>query len=160
MAFFIRVYVPHRQMFPFIVASISSSEGLELVEHFGNSIVYRNKFVLPRAWIQALDDPIGVGVVPVTKLTWNPNRISLAASGPGLLVLSEIYYPGWQVRVDGQPSEIKDVNQILRAVVLDEGNHNVTFYFNPISIYLGLVFFILGLILVGTYLWKQKSRNL
>ena len=84
-----------------------------------------------------------------------PNRITLKANGPGLLTLSEITYPGWRVVVDGQEAEMKTIAGILRGVELLEGEHQVEFIFRPLSVYLGLGFFIVGLSLV--FLAQRKT---
>jgi len=74
-----------------------------------------------------------------------------------LLVLSEIAYPGWKLTVDGQAAEMQQPLGLLRAVVLSPGEHKVIFSFRPVSVYLGLGCFILGLIIL---LWVRKGRRL
>ena len=51
----------------------------------------------------------------------------------GVLVFSEIYYPGWTCTVDGQPVEIGRVNYVLRAIHIDGGKHKVVLTFKPKS---------------------------
>jgi len=51
----------------------------------------------------------------------------------GVLVFSEIYYPGWTCTVDGQAVEIGRVNYVLRAVRIDGGKHHVVLTFKPKS---------------------------
>lgn len=51
----------------------------------------------------------------------------------GVLVLSEIYYPGWTCTVDGQPVEIGRVDYVLRAIRIEGGKHRVVFTFKPRS---------------------------
>ncbi len=132
-------------------------DGLVLLERFGETRLYENTTGLPRAWIQPDDGEIGVDVTPAEILAWKPNQISLQAQGPGLLVLSEIAYPGWKVTVDGQAAEMQQPLGLLRAVVLSPGEHKVIFSFRPVSVYLGLGCFILGLIIL---LWVRKGRRL
>ncbi|MDY4732139.1 MAG: YfhO family protein, partial [Prevotella sp.] len=52
----------------------------------------------------------------------------------GVLVFSEIYYPGWTAEVDGQPVELGRVNYVLRALRVAPGKHNVTLTFKPKSV--------------------------
>ncbi len=52
----------------------------------------------------------------------------------GVLVFSEIYYPGWTATVDGQPVELGRVNYILRAINIKPGTHEVVLDFHPTSI--------------------------
>ena len=58
---------------------------------------------------------------------------------PGLLVLSEGYYPGWRASVDGEDAPIHRVNVMMRGVVLPAGDHDVVFRFRSATIRAGLV---------------------
>jgi len=58
--------------------------------------------------------------------------IKAYTSSPGLLVLSEVYYPaGWKAYIDGTETEIYKTNYILRSVIVPKGGHTVTFKFDP-----------------------------
>ncbi len=69
-----------------------------------------------------------------------PGRLSLEveAAADGLLVLSEVYYPGWQARVDGQETTIYQAHYVLRAVPLTAGKHQVEMVYSPPSFKIGL----------------------
>ena len=58
---------------------------------------------------------------------YQPNRIKFETSteAPGLLVLSEVYYPSWKAYVDGQPTPILVADQLLRSVSIPAGEHTV-----------------------------------
>jgi hypothetical protein len=56
---------------------------------------------------------------------------------PGLLVLSDTYYPGWQADIDRQPTHIFRANGVMRAVALPVGTHTVTYRYDPSSLRLG-----------------------
>jgi hypothetical protein len=113
--------------------------GLNLVMQTGQSRVYENLQVRPRAWVQDIDSPAGQNIRPAQIISREANHIELQAGGPGLLVLSEIAYPGWSVIVDGQPSEMQIEIGMLRAVELGSGVHDVTFVFRPMSVYVGVI---------------------
>jgi uncharacterized membrane protein YfhO len=49
----------------------------------------------------------------------------------GLVVFSEIYYPGWTAMVDGQEVELGRVNYVLRAMRMPAGKHKVVLEFRP-----------------------------
>ncbi|MFN0111596.1 MAG: YfhO family protein [Blastocatellia bacterium] len=87
--------------------------------------------------------------VKVTR--YSPNRIELQAnnSQPGFLVLSEIYFRGWEVWVDGKRSSVDRVNFTLRGVELSPGNHKVEFVFRAPSFRTGAVYSAIGLLLLG-----------
>jgi hypothetical protein len=128
-----------------------NAPGLTLVQTFGNTRLYENAAFRPRAWME------GAGQAEV--LVRSPNRITVRADGPGLLVLSDIHYPGWQVRVDGRPATIEHAHDgLLRAVSLaGPGAHLVEFEYQPLSVMAGLALFIFGVILlVDPWLWRQR----
>jgi hypothetical protein len=112
--------------------------GLVLREKIGETRIYENPTVLPRAWVQPENLPVGEGVQAANLSELEPNRVNLTAQGPGLLVLAEQVYPGWQVKVDGQRQEIVSVLGFLRGVRLDAGEHQVEFVFHPVSVMVGV----------------------
>ena len=73
-------------------------------------------------------------VVSITA--YQPNNLKYTAESKkgGLLVFSEIYYPGWTATVDGKPAELGRVNYILRALSLTPGKHEVVLDFHPASV--------------------------
>jgi hypothetical protein len=116
-----------------------TSENLSLVARSGVSRIYENHLVKPRAWVQPADLPVGEGILSTPVPDISPNRISLTAEGPGLLILSEIDYPGWVVRVDDvRDTNIRQAAGILRAVDLPAGKHAVTFTYEPVPMLVGL----------------------
>ena len=64
---------------------------------------------------------------------YEPLHVAVEAeiNQPGFLVLSDLYYPGWEAEVDGQPVAIYQANACVRAVPLEEGQHRVDFFFKP-----------------------------
>jgi hypothetical protein len=104
---------------------------------------------------------------PADVSVYQPDRVVINTRGekPGWLVLSDRFYPGWEARVDGRPTEIYRANVIARAVKLGPGNHIVEFDFRPLSIRTGgavsavaWMAFICG----EAVLWRsrQKKRRL
>jgi hypothetical protein len=74
----------------------------------------------------------------VTLERRSPLAAGCRASGPSLLLLDEMYYPGWKAEVGGEPTTIYRANVISRAVVVPPGTHVVTFQYKPASFYVGL----------------------
>jgi hypothetical protein len=123
-------------------------EGLALRERFDQTRIYENTKAMPRVWVQNSDEaPSGDGN-PAEISRWTPNHVDVRANGPGLLVLSEIAYPGWRVFVDGNSEDMEVAEGLLRAVRLDQGVHKVEFIYRPVSVYMGLALWVIGLLLV------------
>jgi hypothetical protein len=135
-------------------------QGLELEATFGQTRVYSNQMALPRAWIQAADVMPGEQIRPAEFDHWSANQISLTAKGPGLLVLSEINYPGWKAWVDGKPAKMQVVAGLLRGVFLEPGLHRVVFGFQPMSVYIALVLAGMGVLLLGVWNRLHKRQPL
>ncbi len=55
--------------------------------------------------------------------------VQAATPRPGLLVLSDAFYPGWTATIDGNPAEVHRVNTALRGVLLPSGEHTVVFQY-------------------------------
>jgi hypothetical protein len=56
----------------------------------------------------------------------------VSAKKDELAVFSEIYYPKyWKVDIDGKPADILQANYVLRAMLVPEGEHTITFQFIP-----------------------------
>ena len=71
---------------------------------------------------------------------YSPNRLSydVTAVAKGLAVFSEIYYPaGWKAYIDGEEVPVLRADYTLRALLIDEGDHEVEFVYDPGSFTLG-----------------------
>ena len=73
--------------------------------------------------------------VTLTHYDANALTYEVNSSTGGVVVFSEIYYPGWQAEVDGKPVEIACADYILRALKVEPGKHVVTFKFDPQSLH-------------------------
>ncbi len=75
----------------------------------------------------------------ITIISYKPEEVivDVEVGEPQWLVLSDTYYPGWEVFVDGQREKIYKANYFLRAVPLPPGKHTVRFVYNPRSFKVG-----------------------
>jgi hypothetical protein len=75
----------------------------------------------------------------VALTAWSANRLSLESNtaAPRFLVLSEMYFPGWQAAVDGAATPIYRTNYLFRGIVVPAGRHTVTFAYRPRSVLAG-----------------------
>ncbi len=97
----------------------------------------------------------------VDIVEYTPTRISLQADmvDNGLLVLSDVDYPGWQARVDGQPAPIYRANYLLRAVPVEAGQHRIEIYYDPPLFKVGLAITLLTLLASGALLIIVALRD-
>jgi hypothetical protein len=67
------------------------------------------------------------------------NRIETQVQGGGgLLVFSEVYYPGWRAMVDGNPAQLVRADYVLRALCVPAGEHRIEMVYDPPSLKVGL----------------------
>jgi len=66
----------------------------------------------------------------------NPCRVTLCAQmeTPGLVVLADLWDPGWRALLDGKPVPILRANHALRGVVAPAGTHTLEFCYEPASV--------------------------
>ncbi len=58
-------------------------------------------------------------------------RVRTDAPTRQVLVLCDVHYPGWQVRIDNRPAEMLKADGVFRGVSVPEGRHTVEFRFRP-----------------------------
>ena len=162
-----RAWVVHRARFSKPIQGPTLEERLPIM----NEILYEDDEFLhvdgrpvydPRtlAWIEAEpSDRPGLlkqlsGALPdpeesvhVDKL--EPQRVELTANlkSAGLVILADIYYPGWELTVDGVPTPVERVNRAMRGAFVSAGTHKLTYVYRPISVKLGAVLSALGIVL-------------
>ena len=92
----------------------------------------------------------------------DPDQVTVEAhlDSPGLLVLSDTFYPGWRAWVDDQPAAIHPANLLFRAVPVPAGTHRVTFRYRPRSFSAGIVLCALAAAICTALLaWHARSRS-
>lgn len=104
----------------------------------------------------------------VRLTSYEPNRLVYETSSPkdGVVVFSEIYYPGWQATIDGQPIDIARADYILRAMNVPAGKHTIEMWFDPTSLhttesiaYAALAFLLIGVMILVWLNRKKLSRK-
>jgi hypothetical protein len=165
--------------------------GLIPVAKMEGTFIYRNQYALPRAWIMsplaAKDTQVATGdnwprqlvalaeesaqsIAVAEYQAWvthyEPDRIGVEAQLPkaGTLILSEIWYPGWQAKVDGLTRPVERIGGILRGVQLDSGSHRVVLVYAPATVRWGKRLSLVGIMIVigwiGFELWLWRQSRL
>ena len=103
----------------------------------------------------------------VTMTAYEPNRLAydVKSAKGGVVVFSEIFYPGWTATVDGQEVQLGRVDYVLRALTVSPGQHKVELSFFPKSLdvtesvaYASLGLLLL-LIILAVFLTFKRGRN-
>jgi uncharacterized membrane protein YfhO len=95
----------------------------------------------------------------VTVVAAPANGLSLQAmaKGPALLVLSQVWYPGWQVWVDGAPhGQPLRVDYLFQGVALSAGSHRIELRFQPPLWRIGWI--VAGVALLGLLAWLGVAK--
>jgi hypothetical protein len=71
--------------------------------------------------------------VAITRYEDSLVEIDVAADRDGVVVLHDLFYPGWEVRVDGRPQPVLHANLLFRGVEVTAGRHRIEFSFHPLS---------------------------
>jgi len=93
----------------------------------------------------------------------DPDKIVIKASTAtaAVLVLNDMYYPGWECHINGLKETIRRANFTMRAVPLAPGNHRIVFEYRPFSLAVGWLLFLAalaeGLILVAKHFNRKAA---
>ncbi|MBR4297708.1 MAG: YfhO family protein [Bacteroidaceae bacterium] len=107
---------------------------------------------------------LGQGTVELTHYAPNELHYKVQSEKGGIVVFSEIYYPGWTATIDGKEAEIGRANYVLRALRVPAGQHEIRMEFRPASVDATdyIAFFAIGCIkglLLGAIIAAIKRRR-
>jgi hypothetical protein len=71
--------------------------------------------------------------------------LEVTLDSPGLVVLADVYYPGWELMIDGKPMPIYRVNGLMRGAAVSSGAHRLVYAYSPQSFRVGRLVSIAGL---------------
>ena len=93
--------------------------------------------------------PAEPGAAEITLAQPGAWRIQTDSAAPGLLILAESAYPGWQVSVDGQDAEALTAYTTIKAVCVPAGAHIVEWQYVPTAFLAGGIISLGALILIA-----------
>src|SRR5271165_1074866 len=85
-------------------------------------------------------------------------RIQATLQCTGIVVLNDNFYPGWRAYVDGERVAILPAYMSVRGVVIKSGKHMIEMLYVPLSFYLGIFLFVLGVAATIT-LWSRNEAS-
>lgn len=113
---------------------IIQDSSFQLVMEEGQTKLYQNMQVLPRAFLTQEADPFSLSLdntVPADIISYLPNQVIVHTSSatPQMLILTDAYYPDWTVSTDNQPAEL--INWFgLRATIIPRGEHEIIYQYS------------------------------
>lgn len=87
----------------------------------------------PERLVGLQTDQTDLTITAVSRFDQHATHATIEASSPqpALLVVTDVYYPGWRVWVDGVEKEIWPVQGVMRGVFFPAGAHIVEFRYRP-----------------------------
>lgn len=107
----------------------------------------------------------------ITLEVYEPDHLvyKSSASDKRIAVFSEVYYPDWDVTIDGEPADYFTANYTLRGMVIPPGEHQIEFKFNPAyysvanKVSMVLLYVLILVVVAGTgyalYTEFKKGKN-
>ena len=95
----------------------------------------------------------------VNIISYETNNVLIETSNfdASILILTDVYYPGWKAFIDGTETKIYRADGLVKAIFVPEGEHTIEFVYLPESYNTGItISLITAFILVAIYF---VSRN-
>ena len=129
----------------------------------------RHEAVADAKFKAQLGESVAQDTLSVVRIkSYEPNQVSyeVESGKGGVIVFSEIYYPGWTATVDGVEQELGRVDYVLRALQVKPGKHEVVLSFFPKTItrtetiaYVALAILLLLVIGIAVQGWRKAKRS-
>jgi hypothetical protein len=71
--------------------------------------------------------------------------LDVRLDSPGVVVLADVDYPGWELMIDGKPAPTYRVNGLMRGAAVSAGHHRLIYTYAPRSFQIGRLLSLAGL---------------
>ena len=143
----------------------TANEELEMT----GRLALRHEAVADKKFRDVLGDAVVQDTLSMVNIkSYEPNLLTYEVNSDkgGVIVFSEIYYPGWTATVDGEEQELGRVDYVLRDLKVKPGKHEVVLSFFPKSIdrtetiaYSAYIVLLLILLYLGWSAYRKKSKK-
>jgi hypothetical protein len=143
-------------------ASVAATPEAALARLVARDFDPRKEAILETAPVRAYAAPAAAPpATPARVSVPSPTRleVELELPRPGILVVSETWYPGWRAWVDGAPAEILRANYLMRGVELAAGAHHVRFEYQPVSLRIGAALSLTGVAAAAGLAWSDRRAR-
>jgi len=138
-----------------------SSEELMGKMFYSEPEVLRNKALLCMDDISHLNlPPAQPGSAKIIVKHYNPDDIEvlLEATAPGILMIGDMFYPGWQGWRNGKAADIFPVDHIFRGMYFEKGKNLVKLTYKPSYLALSIFLSLTGIVIGGIFLGFTQYR--
>ncbi len=104
--------------------------------------------------------PSGARYHAAQAIRKTPNHIEVQADGPGWLVLSETWAPGWQASVDSVPVQVYRADVAFQGLPLGQGSHTVILMYAPTGWLVGRWVSLCGVVICVAVMAVALGRRL
>ena len=104
----------------------------------------------------------GAATTTARVTSYDPNAIDLELDAPaaGVVVLNEVWYPGWHVTVDGDDATPMRVDYLLRGVAVSAGHHAIAWRFHPTHFRPLFAMYALALLgVLAAFVWPRRREH-
>jgi len=157
-----RAFVVHDYLEVDGEAAVLSEMAKGKIDLSKTAVFNKEDHIIPNK-IDGLVNPDKNEIVTVDSYKTNDVNVSVNMELSGILILSDLMYPGWNVYVDDVKKEILNVDYLLRGVFLDMGQHKVRFSYEPVvlknGLYISLFFVSLSLLMLKFFPWMPTHSQ-
>ena len=125
----------------------SETDSVKAIEKLVSGFDFRNKLLIDKEilkqYIPGADD-----VVEITGYTANKVSFQVKTQNGAYLFLSDTFFPGWQVSINGKSGKILQADSIFRAVEVPPGNSHIEMFYSPNSYKAGVTISTISLLLL------------
>jgi hypothetical protein len=83
--------------------------------------------------------------------------LNTKTQNPALLIISDLFYPGWKAFIDGKECPIFRADCLFRAVLIPAGKHQILFAYYPLSFGIGAALFVITIIALSL-MWIKLRK--
>ncbi len=134
----------------------SETDNERAIEKLVSGFDFRNKLLIdkknPTQYIPGKDD-----TVEITSYSANEVDFQVKTQNGAYLFLSDTFFPGWQVSINGKLGEILRADSTFRAVEVPPGKSNVEMVYRPNSFKVGMTISVVSLSTLLFLALKKES---
>lgn len=99
----------------------------------------------------------GENTIKINKQSSTNYELDVSTTKQAILVLNDSYSKDWKAKIDGKQTIIYPANINSKSIIVPEGNHKITFYYQPIVIYVGMLVSVFSYLLSIKILLKKNQ---